>query len=293
MAGIKEIENLRSLSQIFTSANFRRIVKENDYAQTIYRLKKHTKLDPNLKNQIALDVVYNKLLKNYKNEYIYKNILLNNLLLKKYSLSSTVSFNEFKIGDSISDFILLNGESRVYEIKTELDTLDKIEKQIEDYKKFGNKIFIVAHKCHLQKLIQLYGNSEIGLIELTDRNSLKEIKSASENYDLNTEVLFKSLRKKEYLQIISDYYNQIPEVPNTRIFRECLDLAKKIPVSDFQKSVLKVLKNRNISNPELLLSKNIPQSLKHICYNLDLTSTEYYQLDTFLNLKINQCISHT
>jgi len=293
MAGTKQIENLRSLSQIFSNSNFRKIVKKNDYTQTFYRLQKHTNLDPNLKNQVALDLVYKKLLKNYKNEYIYKNILINKLLLKKYSLLSTVSFNEFKIGYSIADFVLLNGEARVYEIKTELDTLDKIEKQIEDYKKFGNKIFIVAHKCHLPRLIKLYGKSEIGLIELTNRNSLKEIKDASNNFDLNTEVLFKSLRKKEYIEIISEYYHSVPNVPNTLIFRECLDLAKKIPIIEFQKLVIKVLKKRNISNPELLLSESIPESLKHICYNLDLTPKEYSQLNTFLNLKINQCIFHT
>ncbi len=293
MAETKQIENLRSLSQIFSNSNFRKIIRKNDYIQTIYSLQKHSNIDPNLKNKEALNLVYKNLLKNYKNEYIYKNILINRLLLKKYSLSTTVSFNEFKIGDSISDFILLNGEARVYEIKTELDTLDKIEKQILDYKKFGNKIFIVAHKYHLPKLIKLYENSEIGLIELTNNNSLKEIKSAGDNFDLDTEVLFKSLRKKEYLEIISGYFHSVPNVPNTLIFRECLELAKKIPIIEFQNLVIQVLKKRNISNPELLLNENIPESLKHICYNLNLTSKEYSELNTFLNLKINQCIFHT
>ena len=293
MAGTNQIESLRSLSQIFSSSNFRKIVKGKDYSQTLYCLQKHTDLDPNLKTQVALDLVYNKLVKNYKNEYIYKNVLINKLLLKKYILSSTVSFNEFKIGDSISDFVLLNGEARVYEIKTELDTLDKIEKQIEDYKKFGNKIFIVAHKSHLSKLVKLYEKSDIGLIELTKRNSLKEIKGANSNFNLDTEILFKTLRKSEYIEIISDFYKFVPNVPNTLIFRECLELAKKIPLIEFQQLVFKVLKKRNISSPQLLLSENIPESLKYICYNLNLTPKEYFHLSTFLNLKINQCIFHT
>lgn len=293
MAGTKKIENLRSLSQIFSNSNFRKIVRKRDYSQTLYRINKHTNLDPNLKNQEALELIYTNLLKSYKNEYVYKNILINKLLLKKYSLNSTVSFNEFKIGDSISDFILLNGEARVYEIKTELDKLDKIEKQIEDYQKFGNKIYIVAHQSHLPKLIQLYGNSEIGIIELTKRNALKEIKVAEENQRIDIETLFKTLRKDEYIEIISKYYNAIPNVPNTLIFRECLNLAKRIPVLEFQKLVIEVLKKRTISNPNLLLSEDVPDSLKHICYNLNLSKKEYLQLNTFLNLKINQCIFHT
>lgn len=293
MAGTHKIENLRSLSQIFSNSNFRKIVSKRDYSQTLYRINKHTNLDPNLKNQEALDLIYTNLLRNYKNEYVYKNVLINKLLLKKYSLTSTVSFNEFKIGDSISDFILLNGEARIYEIKTELDKLDKIEKQIEDYRKFGNKIYIVAHQSHLTKLLELYGDSEIGIIELTKRNALKEIKVAKESKNIEIETIFKTLRKDEYQEVIFRYYNVIPDVPNTLIFRECLNLAKKIPVFEFQKLAIEVLKKRTISNPDLLLSESIPDSLKHICYNLDFNKKEYIQLNTFLNLKINQCIFHT
>ncbi|MEC7784997.1 MAG: sce7726 family protein [Bacteroidota bacterium] len=293
MAEKNKIENLRSLSQIFSNSNFQKIVRKRDYYQTIYRINKHTNLDPNLKNQEALEIIYRALIKLYKNEYVYKNILINKLLLKKYSLATTVSFNEFKIGDSISDFVMLNGEARVYEIKTELDKLDKIEKQIEDYQKFGNKIYVVAHQSHIPKLLDLYSQSEIGIIELTKRNALKEIKGASESKLLEIETLFKTLRKDEYLEIILKYYGSIPNVPNTLIFRECMALSKRIPILEFQKLVIEVLKKRTISNPEILLSEEVPQSLKHICYNLDLSKREYHQLSTFLNLKINQCIFHT
>lgn len=293
MAGTKKIENFRSLSQIFSNSNFRKIVRKEDYSQTLYRIQKHTDINQDLSYKEALDLIYKELLKNYKNEYIYKNILINNLLIKKYSLTTTVSFNEFKIGDSISDFVLLNGEARIYEIKTQLDKLDKIEKQIEDYRKFGNKIYIVAHKCHLSKLLELYEKSEIGLIELTSRNSLKEIKPATENVDFDIDILFKTLRKQEYINLIQSYFSFTPNVPNTQIFRECLQLAKDIPAHKFQKLVIEVLKRRNIKNPKKLMDNKTPESLKHICYNLDLSKKEYLQLETFLNLKVNKCTFHT
>ena len=146
----------------------------------------------------------------------------------------------------------MNGEARVYEIKTELDKLDKIQKQIEDYRKFGNKIYIVAHQSHLNKLVQLYGDSEIGLIELTKRNALKEIKVAKENENIEIETLFKTLRKDEYQEVISRYYDAIPDVPNTLIFRECLNLAKKIPVFEFQKLAIEVLKKKLKVSPRVL-----------------------------------------
>ena len=290
---VTEISKIRSLSQIISPSNFKKIVREDDCYSTFYKIKKYTTVTDSTTNLDAINVIYNSLLKNYKNEYVYKNILTNKLLLKKYSLKNSIALNEFNIGKSIADFVLLNGEARVYEIKTELDNLEKLNTQVLDYCKFGDKVYIVTSSKHVNKLIGLYDNSTIGIIELTSRNALKTIKEATSNKaTFNYETLFKTLRKKEYLDIIEEYFNFVPEVSNTRIFKECLALAKNIEISLFQKLVVKKLKSRNISNPKKIQEKSIPESLKHICYSLDFSKNEYEKLDTFLNQKSKICISH-
>lgn len=288
-----DISKIRSLSQIISPSNFKKIVRKGDCYSTFYKIKKYTTVTDSTTNLDAINSIYKSLLKNYKNEYVYKNILTNKLLLKKYSLKNTIALNEFNIGKSIADFVLLNGEARVYEIKTELDNLEKLNKQVLDYCKFGDKVYIVTSSKHINKLIGLYDNSTIGIIELTSRNALKTIKEATSNKaTFNYETLFKTLRKKEYLDIIEEYFNFVPEVSNTRIFKECLALAKNIEISLFQKLVVKKLKSRNISNPKKIQEKSIPESLKHICYSLDFSKNEYEKLDTFLNQKSKICISH-
>ena len=290
---VTEISKIRSLSQIISPSNFKKIVREDDCYSTFYKIKKYTTVTDSTTNLDAINVIYNSLLKNYKNEYVYKNILTNKLLLKKYSLKNSIALNEFNIGKSIADFVLLNGEARVYEIKTELDNLEKLNTQVLDYCKFGDKVYIVTSSKHVNKLIGLYDNSTIGIIELTSRNALKTIKEATSNKaTFNYETLFKTLRKKEYLDIIEEYFSFVPEVSNTRIFKECLALAKNIEISLFQKLVVKKLKSRNISNPKKIQEKSIPESLKHICYSLDFSKNEYEKLDTFLNQKSKICISH-
>ncbi|WP_350293202.1 sce7726 family protein [uncultured Croceitalea sp.] len=128
-----EISKIRSLSQIISPANFKKIVRKGDCYSTFYKIKKYTTVTDSTTNLDAINFIYKSLLKNYKNEYVYKNILTNKLLLKKYSLRKTIALNEFNIGKSIADFVLLNGEARVYEIKTELDNLEKLDKQVLDY----------------------------------------------------------------------------------------------------------------------------------------------------------------
>lgn len=290
---VTDINKIRSLSQIISPSNFKKIVREDDYYSTFYKLRKHTTISDTTTNLDIINIIYNSLLKNYKNEYVYKNILTNKLLLKKYSLKNTIALNEFSIGKSIADFVLLNGEARIYEIKTELDNLEKLDKQIGDYCQFGDKVYIVTNSKHINKLIELYDNTTIGIIELTSRNALKTIKEASSNVNsFSYEILFKTLRKREYTELIYEYFNFIPEVSNTRIFKECLALAKKIEVSLFQQLVIKKLKSRNISNQKKIQEKSIPESLKHICYTLDFSKNEYDKLDSFLNKNSKICISH-
>ncbi|MEX2565726.1 MAG: sce7726 family protein [Cyclobacteriaceae bacterium] len=290
---VTDISKIRSLSQIISPSNFKKIVREDDCYSTFYKIKKYTTVLDTTTNLDIINVIYNSLLTNYKNEYVYKNILTNKLLLKKYSLKNTIALSEFNVGKSIADFVLLNGEARIYEIKTELDSLDKLDKQLLDYCKFGDKVYIVTSSKHINKIIELYDNSTIGIIELTSMNSLKTVKEATSNQDtFSYEILFKTLRKQEYLKIIDEYFYSVPKVSNTKIFKECLALAKNIEVSLFQKLVVKKLKSRNISNPRKIREKVIPESLKHICYTLDFSKNEYEKLNSFLNKKSKICISH-
>jgi hypothetical protein len=287
------IESLRSLSQIFSTANFNKIVRKKDYVNTFERIKKHTTFSNSITNLELLDNVYNELLESYRNEYVYKNTLINKKLIKKYSLKSTIALNEFKIGNSIADFVLLNGKARIFEIKTELDGLDKLEKQISDYYSFATDVYIVASSKHIERLIELYKETKVGIIELTQKNSLKEIKPALSNIDfLDHSVIFKSLRKSEYINVLEANSIEIPKVPNTLIFKECLNLSKNINIVDFQKSTFKELKKRNIKNHDLLKDNRIPNSLIHICYSLNFSKPEYEELNSFLNKPSNLCISH-
>lgn len=277
------IEGLRSLSQIFSPSNFKRIVRRRDYHATAYRIKKYTYIKEDITNFDALNLIYKSLLKSYRNEYVYKNTLLNKLLIKEYGFKNTVALNEFRIGSSIADFVLLNGEARIYEIKTELDNLTKLDKQISEYCKFGNKVYIVTSAKHLEKLLETYANTTIGIIELTQGNTLKTVKSASSNEAcFDCDVLFKTLRKQEYISLIKSHFNSIPDLPNTKIFKECLKICKTIEVAEFQRLVLKKLKQRNIDKPELLKDESIPESLKHICYTLNFNKDEYDELNSFL-----------
>jgi hypothetical protein len=280
------IESLRVLSQIFTPSSFNKVVRGNDFSLFNRKVSKYYSNHTAANNLQLIKYLYSELESKYRCEYLFKNKLFNKIF-KKYSLATTTAFNEFKVGNSKADLILLNGCIKIFEIKTELDDLSKLKKQINDYQKIADLVNIVTDSKFVDRLLSEYEKTNVGIIEFTNKNSLKIRKHAltdSSFFDFDT--LFKVLHKKEYLYLVERNFKFIPDVPNTKIFRVCYELLQSVDILDFQKQVLTTLKRRKIECPDLLKSNDTPSELKHICYTLDFNSNEYEQLFNFLNKKI-------
>jgi len=233
------------------------------------------------------DSIFYFLLKHYRNEYIYKNIIANKILLGKHSLKTSQVLTEFRIGKNIADIIILNGTSTVYEIKSEYDSFLRLNRQINSYSKAFEFVNIITSPSQTKKALNQLPES-IGVLSFTKRNTISTVrkpKSNLENIDLS--ILFESLRKDEYLQIINTYYGNIPNVPNTKIFTECKNLYCDIPIEKAVKLTIEVLKKRNYSDFMIQHINEIPYSL--IAYVLSLGNNKK-RLEKLLNIVKRQLI---
>lgn len=279
------IQTYRSLAEVFSNANIKRVVDKNDFSKIKYRLKKYIPNSVGNSYGETLKFLYNELYKYYRVEIFYKNQLFHQKLKDEYAFKNTVCFTEFSIKKSIADFILINGELKVFEIKTEWDDLTKLEKQISDYHAFADKIFVVAHGSHFEELHERYDASNIGLIELSENGELKTIKEAGKLNNFDRIAQFKTLRKPEYTKLIKDYYGEVPKVPNMYYFKECLNLVQKVPSKDFHSLYLNILKERIFRN-EFNENLNI-DILQSISYDLQLNQKKNLRLEKFLKKSIS------
>jgi len=280
------INQLRTFSNVLSPASFRKVLSQNDPRMILKVVRKYRDDTSAQSVRDALQEIYSLLLSHYRNEYVYKNTLLNKLL-NSYGLESTIVFDEFKIAGSIADFVFLNGEARIYEIKTALDDFSKLEKQLADYRKFAHKVYLVTSPEHQYKALEILHNTNAGIIILAPDQSLMEIREAGLNIDsLSHEALFNTLRKPEYTRLIFEQYGYVPVVPNTRIYKACLELARKMDICLLQQKTINILKERKLAQPELLQSSSTPYELKQICYVLNLNKTQYNYLYALLNKTI-------
>lgn len=221
---------------------------------------------------------YKQLSKHYRNEYFYKNTLLNRLLLGVHSVNTAVALSELRVGNSIADFVLLNGDAIVYEIKTELDDFSRLQDQLSDYYKAFINVYVVTAESRVEQLNSLLKVSPAGIIALRRNGSLSRPIKASQSYykSLNHVVLFKMLRKQEYLNIIETMFDNIPKVKPVFLYDACLELFQQLDIKTAYKAVMEQLKKRNIKEKKAL--KKVPESIKSLVYFEDLTKNEYDNL---------------
>jgi hypothetical protein len=209
------------------------------------------------------DEVYKLLLRYYRNEYVVKNEVTNKVLLGRHSMKTTVMMSELRTGKNIADCVVLNGHSTCYEIKTEFDSLTRLQEQLHSYLKAYEKTYVIAHASHIKDLLHLHKrNPAFGVFELTKRNSLKKIVDAPTSKDFDFDITFETLRKSEYLHIAKSIRGEIPEMPNSKIYGYCKDLYNSISPENANhlfKESLKLFR----SNDQNFINA-LPKSLKNI-----------------------------
>lgn len=282
------IDKLRSYANILSKSTLERMIRNDDISYVKLKSRKYDRGLINLTKPTFHEYfyhVFSSLKHNYRNEYIYKNVIINDLLIGQFGLETTNALNEFRINKSIADLVLLNGTSKVFEIKTELDNPVRLATQIIDYKKVFQEIYIVTFHSLSDKYIDIIDDS-IGILVLTDDTKLKPIRDAKINTEFDPISILKCLRKPEYTNVLIKYFGYLPEVSDVKFYRACKELFQKIPHEKLHELMLEELKKRRLKENDLLASNSIPESLKHICLSLDLDQNEYRKLTRILHRKI-------
>lgn len=228
-------------------------------------------------NEKKISSLYAVLDKHYRNEYFYKNTMLNKLLLGRHSLNTTTALSEVWINRSKADFVMINGKAVVYEIKTDLDNLERLENQINDYYKVFGNVEVVVSENHIDKVLNKYNHTDVGISMLTPRNTISNIKKSESNFTfLDVTSIYKLLRKQERISVLLSLGHNLKEVDAFSEYDYYLDLFRSSPISEIYKETLRVIKHRDKKVVENRLQfASVPYELKSLLYFNPLKSTEY------------------
>lgn len=277
------VENNIILNRLFTQNTFSELIHDSEPSVYNTVIKRYVDDPENKSNGMLLSEIYSYMSDEYRNEYFYQNTLLNKLLLGVHSVNTTTALTQIPIFRSKADFILINGKAVVYEIKTELDTFDRLETQIRDYFKAFNHVCVVTSEHQFPQACELLKNTNVGIYVLTQQETISQTmrkEPVADNTQLDHTVIFKILHKAEYENILIKYFGELPQVSQVFHYGECLKKFSEIPIDLAYELFLKELKKRN--KIEHLRLKEIPYELKSLVYFSRPTTQDWESINLFL-----------
>ena len=231
----------------------------------VTRYSLFTKEDENLTVAELIDQAYTILTsEQYRHEYIYKNTIVRNILLGKYSLNTATMLSEFRVGSCKLDLGVLNSESVAYEIKTEFDNLNRLESQVLEYSKMFNLVNVVTDSSRISEVMDhIPGN--VGVITLNERYNLTLIRKAKRSpRSLDASTIFNSMRMVEIRKLMRMNEMNVPDVPNTIERKACMEKLLRLPISKISQSACEVLKTARNKSYMANLLKNAPASISSL-----------------------------
>lgn len=281
-----DVNRMRSYSSAFSRGAIMDIMRFNDFTHLSWVYNQYDNGVVQANSYLDyLRTIYSVLVSDYRCEYVYKNEVIRKLLVK-YGTKRTAVFNEFKVGNSIADIAFFNGESKAFEIKTDLDTPRRLGKQISDYQRIFDKCYIVIPDYRYEQYLDGL-SPEVGIITLSKHGkgvSIEEKRPAIQNNSIDSDVLINSLHTDEYRGLIVREYGNLPSVPGYSMYDACRELMREIPTEKLKSFFLDTMKRRK-NNTSLL--KSIPFELRQLCLSLGLDKKGIEGLLLKLNTQIN------
>lgn len=172
----------------------------NEIFNTI--ITKYIKITTN--DDLNIRKLFNDLInKYYHNEITIKSNFINNILLKS---KNHITIFELNSGKSRLDLCKVNGNSVAFEIKTDLDSLYRLDKQLYDYMSLFEKVYVICSekRCNsIEKAIPYECGIYSYKITKNGKYIFKKYKKAKKSKIINEKQQLELLTKKELEFIVN------------------------------------------------------------------------------------------
>lgn len=220
----------------------------------------------------GLGIIYNYLKENYRCEYVYKNEIAIQLLLKFHSDNSATLLKEVSSDGSIADIVIINGNTVAYEIKTELDSFDRLPTQIDSYEALYDFLYIVTHPDAIDRLVKKI-DATVGIIILEKNHTLRiEREAAPLTHKFTPAKAVLTLRQSELVHAYEKYVGSLPKMGTALIYEFCYHWFMTLQKTDAHIIFNEALKSRKPSPYQFNLIRNCHPSLKMLFLGRELSN---------------------
>jgi len=219
----------------------------------------------------------------YRHEYIYKAALTHKILLGTHSLQTASMIHEFRVGDCKADVAILNGTATVYEVKSERDSLTRLERQIAAYATVFAKVYVIAAESHISGVTDTVPDF-VGILCLNSRHQISTLRDAIDQPERTSPgAIFDSIRTEEARSILSIFGVTVPPVPNTELHEVLRRAFVKLDPIQAQQGMVSVLKRTRNLLPLSELVNQLPVSLQSAALSIPIRKMDHQRLVSAIN----------
>ncbi len=287
-------EQLAALSHLFSSGVVREMARKGR-SSIFARLANESGLQQSLPSSHLVRDLFDtafSLLKRegYRHEYIYKAALTHNILLGTHRLKTASMLTEFRIGECKADVAILNGTSTVYEIKSERDSLSRLERQVAAYSKVFATVYVIAAEGHVSSILKSVP-PYVGVMRLNNRYQIQKVREALDQPErTNPNAIFDSIRTQEARAILLAQGVKLPMVPNTELNGALRELFVKLKPHEAHDGMVRVLKKTRTLLRLSDLVAQLPYSLQTAALSVPLRKLDHVRLVSAVNTRLKDAM---
>lgn len=198
--------------------------------------------------------------------------------------------NEFRVGECKADVAILNGTATVYEIKSERDSLNRLERQIAAYSTVFAKVYVIAAEGHV-RAVEKTVPDYVGIMQLNRRHRITTLREALDQPERTSpSSIFDSIRTAEARMILTSLGVTIPAVPNTRLHSVLREQFIKLDPVQAHAEMVRVLKRTRNLLPLSSLVDQLPRSLQTAALSVPLRKADHERLVMAVNSRLKDAM---
>lgn len=234
-------------ASLFTPSTLKSLLS-NDTVSTHEKLIEALRVELDLSASCTLSETINKTYSILRREgnrtdYVYRNAIIDKVVIGRHSINTATPIQEFRVGSSLADLVVLNGTSTVYEIKSERDTLRRLATQIENYSKVFERTYVVTSAAKLHSLEHDLPE-HVGIITLSRDYTLQTVREATTNWELiDTIAISRTMTIPEACTVLKRLNTPVPDVPNMLIRRAIDNAFKRLDARSCSQAFTSTLKS--------------------------------------------------
>ena len=287
-------DQLAAISRLFSSSIVREMARKGRsplFARLVNQSQLLRSISSTERVYTLFDAAFSLLKREgYRHEYIYKAALTHKILLGKHSLQTASMINEFRVGECKADVAILNGTATVYEVKSERDSLTRLERQIAAYATVFAKVYVIAAESHIRAVANTVPDF-VGILCLNSRHQISTLRDAANQPERTSPgAVFNSIRMEEARMILSSFGICVPRVPNTELHAVLRNEFVKLDPTRAHEGMVRVLKQTRNLLPLSALVDQLPPSLQTAALSVPMRKVDHQRLVDAVNTPLKEAM---